>query len=214
MTVIKKILSVFLALLLSSCLLACGEQKEVIPPSLSTPEEACETFCGALKASDLSAASGCLLFPQNIQILDLSGEQSLSVFMPFFREWMEKLEYTVHPASSADGNARVTVDYRYTDASSVLADAARAYLQKAKDLGAEGKEDSEIEAALPAILEDSARNAVLGQSALTVEYELVQGGGEWKIKNVPEELKKILTADLFLNAETVASDLSPYLPAS
>lgn len=211
---IKKILSVFLALLLLSCLLACGEPKEVIPPSLSTPEEACDTFCSALKESDLPAASGCLLFPQDIQILDLSGEQSLSVFMPFFREWTGKLEYTVHPASSADGNARVTVDYRYADASSVLADAARAYLQKAKDLGAEGKEDSEIEAALPGILEDSAKNAVLGQNALTVEYELVQGGGEWKIKNVPEELKKILTADLFLNADTVASDLTPYLPAS
>ena len=52
---IKKILSVFFALLLLSCLLACGEQREVIPPSLSTPEEACETFCGALKASDLPA---------------------------------------------------------------------------------------------------------------------------------------------------------------
>ncbi len=211
---IKKAFSFFLAILLFSCLLACVEQKEVVPPSLSTPEEACESFCRALKASDLSAASGCLLFPQDIGIFDLSGEQSLSLFMPYFREWTGKLEYTVHPASSGDGNARVKVDYRYADASSVLAEAARVYLQKAKDMGAEGKDDSEIEAVLPDVLTECAKTASLGQSALTVEYELVQGGGEWKIKNIPEELTRILTADLFLNADTVASDLSPYLPAS
>lgn len=212
---IKKILSVFLVLLLIPCAAACQQQKkEVVPPSLSTPEEACESFCQALKAYDLSAASECLLFPEDISFLDLSSEQFLSAFMPFFRDWAGKLEYTIHPASVSDGNAHVTVDYRYADASSVLADVARVYLQKAKDLAAEGKEDSEIEATLPGIIEECAKNATLGQSSFTVEYELVQGGGEWKITNVPEEFASVLTADLFKDADTVASDLKPYLPAS
>lgn len=213
---IKKILFLFLAFLMILSFAACieVEQVEVIPPSLSTPEEACESLCSALKAYDLSAASACLLYPDDIKVLDLSGDPLLASYMPLFQEWTGKLEYTVRPASISGGNAQVTVDYVYVDASSALADAARIYLQKAKDMAAEGKEDSEIEAMLPGIIEECAKNADLGTASLSVTYELVQGGGEWKIVNVPQEFTNVFTADLFKDADSVASDLKPYLPAN
>lgn len=211
LTVTRKVLSVILALFLIFCLTGC-EKQAVIQPSLSSPEEACESLCQALRAYDLTSANGCLLYPVDLEAFDITGEQLLAPFIPFFAEWAGKLTYTIHPASASDGEAHVTVDYRYADASSVLKDAAKAYLAAAVSMASQGKEDGEIKASLPDILQECAKNVELKESTLTVEYDLVQGGGEWKIVSLPGDLVKLLTNDLFLYTDEVAADLKPYLP--
>ena len=192
----KKILSVFLAALMLLTLCACGTQKA---------EKTMRTFCDGMKEYDFEKMQACLIpsagsLQAKIGEME-GGEEASALLYAKMKEWASKMTYEIVSVREEGDHATAEVKYYYVDASPILQGVLGEYLGQAFASAFNGTSEEDLRAMAEQILNDRIETAETGSAEITVVYNLINSGKEWKITEVPKDSLQVLTAN-FLKSVT------------
>ena len=102
-------------------------------------------------------------------------------------------------------HATATVKYYYVDASPILQDVLGEYLGQAFASAFSGISEDDLRAMAEQILNDKMETAQTGSAQMSVTYDLVKSGKEWKITEVPKDSLQVLTANFVKSITDLAS---------
>ena len=189
----KKFLSAFLAALMLLSLCACGTQKA---------EKTMRTFCDGMKEYDFEKMQACLVpsagsIQAKIGEME-GGEEAAALLYAKMKEWAAKMTYEIVSVNEEGDHATATVKYYYVD---VLGE----YLGQAFASAFSGISEDDLRAMAEQILNDKMETAQTGSAQMSVTYDLVKSGKEWKITEVQKESLQVLTANFVKSITDLAS---------
>ena len=196
----KKFLSVFLAAFMLLSLCACGTQKA---------EKTMRTFCDGMKEYDFEKMQACLVpsagsIQAKIGEME-GGEEAAALLYAKMKEWAAKMTYEIVSVNEEGDHATATVKYYYVDASPILQDVLGEYLGQAFASVFSGISEDDLRAMAEQILNDKMETAQTGSAQMSVTYDLVKSGKEWKITEVPKDSLQVLTANFVKSITDLAS---------
>ena len=212
----RKMICAVLALLLVFSLCACGDAKK---DEKAEAGEVLTKYCEAVKAFDKDSIKAVLANGDVSRI-----EQKLSLlpeeFLETMKAWAGQMSYEIKDISVDDITAKASVIFKYSDAEEVMKIASKMYNEKAsvmmgtdaingylngpgysqdrKDSETLGKEINEF---LLQCLQSGLESAGTEEREDTVELDLVKYQGEWRIKNLSDDMFRILTSNVFALAD-------------
>ncbi len=196
----KKIICLLLTIMVFFSMMGCGTK--------ATPEDTVIKFNAAMKAFDWKTMADCVLDAGDMSEMDVEKDEIFGGLMDYFKRWANNLKYKVLNSDESGDKASVTVEYIYTDASEVFADAMTDYFTQAFAMSLSGASDDEMSQLLAKLLVEKAGTAKIGRKQITVIYPMVKLDGEWKIEQVPEDAMHVATSDL-LRAVSAMADAIP-----
>lgn len=202
----RKILSLFLVLVLIFCSLCCLKKQA---PTAS-PADTVEQFSQAMQEMDFDRMASYLKHPGELSELGDLDNPIVQAMLPFFREWAKDMTYTVGTPRIDGNTARLSATYHYTDASEILPGLAKAYAAKAAVNALTGGE-TEFEKLLPDLMKEQLESAELKKTKVVVTYSLEYNGTDWIISSMPADVIRPLTSDILLLADDVSA-LAGMLP--
>ena len=185
----KKKLTVILALVLVLSLAACGGSK-------NSPEGVVSGFCDSLKTLDAQKMQAYLKDPAEESELGL--DEVPKEFMDILKTWAKDLKYKVGKAETNGDNAKVKVDFTYTDASEIFKTALTNYISKAMAEALSGNEVSEekMTSLLVDCIKEAQKSVKTKTADISLDFELEKVDGNWKISNASEELANVMLSNM------------------
>ena len=189
----KKNLVVGLVMLLGMLMLTgCGKK----------PEDVVEKFCKGLKNYDYNAMNKCLENSYDSLQDELENDDDLQAFRTFMKDQANVIDYKIIDTQKSKGEAVVTVEFTFTDASQVIVDVMSDYIQQAMIMAMTGASDKEMEDLMRNLLEEKFEKGNLPRTTDTIEFYCTEVDGDWKISSVPYGLINVITCNI---AETLES---------
>ena len=191
----KKILAVILAVVLVLGLAACGKSSA----KEGTPQAALEGFLDAVKDMDFVKMQDYLT--SGLSEDDLGMDELPDGFLDMLKAWSKDLKYTIGDAKIDGDDATVHADITYTDASEIIANAMTAYITEAMKLAMSGNVDSITEEEMAQLLfdciEEETNNTKENKTAdVSLDFELENVDGEWKISDLPDEMLDVILSNM------------------
>lgn len=176
----KKILAPFLAVVMAISLAGCN--------SSNKPESTVTNFCDALKNYDLETASSYVVSgSSNIESPytdENTSEQSLFTenLTKYVTNWAKEMTYVLGETAIDGDTATIPVTFTYVDASPVISETLKEYVNQAFTLVFSGADDFEAEDLLCTIFMEKAESVSTETAMTTVEFVCIKQDKEWKIQ--------------------------------
>ena len=182
----KKVLAVVLALTLVFSMCACGKA--------SGPEGTMQGFCDAMKTLDFNKMKDYVVGGLDSEDLDMSDVPE--AFMSILKSWAKDLKYKINKAEITGSDAKVKVDFTYTDAAPVVTAALADYISKAFAQALSGNTSEEAMSKLLIECIEAARKTTKTESKdISLDFHLEQVDGKWLIEDAPEDLSKVMLSN-------------------
>ncbi len=203
----KKIIAVLLALVMLLGAASCGEQKP-------KPEDTVKAFCEGMKNFDMTAIQACVEGEFNLTDSMLEEAESLTGLPDYLKTCAADLKYSIGSATTTGETATVKVDFDYVDASEIFGEVFYEFFAKAMELAFGGASEDEAAEAFDPILQEKSASMERGAGHASVDLVLKQADDAWKIIEVPEDILRILTADMEKGMEIMSDKLAADFEAS
>ncbi len=186
----KKLLAVILALTLALSFAACGGAGK------NTPEGVISGFCECLKTLDVKKMQTYLKDPAEESELGLN--EVPKEFMDILKTWAKDLKYKVGKAETNGDNAKVKVDFTYTDATDIFKAALSSYISKAMAEALSGNEVSEerMTELLIECIKEAQKTTKAKTADLSMDFTLEKVDGNWKISSFADELADMILSNM------------------
>ena len=194
----KKILAILMAAVLVFGLVACGKGGSSKEPG---PEDTVSAFCDALNDLDFSKMKACLKSGDLAD--DLNMDDVPEEFLDMIRTWAKEIRYKVGTPETKGSDSKVRVDFTYVDAASVIREALTQYVTRAiaAALGGDTSEEAMTKILIDC-LKEAQKSVKTGTKEAGVDFYLEQADGKWLIKDAPEEIVRILLANMLESFES------------
>ena len=206
----KKTLSILLALVLAFSLASCGGEKKDEKKDASVVVTG---LCEAVKTFDKERIK-VLLANSDISLIDQKSALLPEEFLATMKTWAENIEYEIGEITVDDITATASVKFKYSDAALAMTEASKLYNEKVSLLmgadatngylggSARSNKDKEtlskeINEFLLQCLNSGVEKEGLQDIEETVTVPLVKYQGDWKIKNLSDDIFRIMTSNVF-----------------
>lgn len=197
---LKKVIVVIGVVLLVGLIVGCG---------IAKPEAVVKKFFDAAKVQDREAMSS-VLSSTTVVDLDTEEESSADPFSVYLAEKMKvnagKITYKIGKVEAKGEESLVTVTVRYVDEAPLLKTVLAEYLGKAFQLAFSdaGTSGEEMDLLLMDVYKEQDEAMEEAFKEVELEIRLVKEEGKWRISEVTEGLKDVLSSGMY----TFGSEMS------
>ena len=185
----KRFLVVILALALAVGLAGCGGE--------TRPEDTVKAYCEALKASNFDEMGALKEKPVGKEDIvgDLHAEK-MDVLYDYFKENAANIVYTIKDVKTEGGASKVTVEFKYVDASNIAQRGMQDFVLKAISMVLTPPTDEELQQAM----NECFQNAIVffkdAATTETVVFSCVKTEDKWKIGEISDGLVSVYTCNM------------------
>lgn len=178
--------TIILAITCMIALTGCGKK----------PKAVVSEFCAAMQDADYEKMNECLSEPSDSVEDPFSSDEELSVFGNFISEQAKEMKYEIIDTDIDGDEAMVSVEFVYTDASSIVRNTFAQYFTQALGLAFSGASEDQMGNLLLDIFNQQLSGSPLIKTKETVGIKCVKKDKEWKIAEVSDDLINVLTCNI------------------
>lgn len=188
----KRVISLLCAMFMVIGLVGCSAKEEA-------PESVVESYCAAMKRFDIVAMNQYLVDYTEESSTE-SSDDDMPTLVGFFTDCCKKIKYETLSVTTTESESDVRVRFTYPDVTELAKEVLAEYLRQAFAL-AFTDPDADTNKLMDQIFAEKSDSVKTGTAEATVTFHCIKADGVWKIKEEPDEVPAVMTANFSKIAE-------------